>query len=135
MFTASLGTIFGDALDKTAWAVAVGGTGRMESDLSSSFEPGLEITTLMPSIFVMVPVGRVRPYGIVGFGLIRQTPDRALSELFANISDNDFGYSIGGGVTYQFARRAGVRGDLRHFKARASNGITSAVPGGIVLGG
>jgi hypothetical protein len=46
------------------------------------------------------------------------------------------GYTAGGGVTYRFSKVAGVRGDLRHFKVRKSDGLSfQRLTVGIVLGG
>ena len=95
-----------------------------------------KIITLMPSIFVAVPVGPVRPYGIFGFGFIRVRTESTEGGVFSNLSDDDVGYSVGGGVTFQFARRAGVRGDLRHFRVRTADGISfRRLMVGLVLGG
>jgi len=150
MFTASIGNAFGgDAPSKkTAWAVAIGGGGAhgIGSELEFSetrnfFETATgvahgKIITFIPSIFVAVPVNRVRPYGIFGFGFIRQRTEQTTGGILANLSDNDIGYSIGGGVTYQFARYAGVRGDLRRFKVRKANGLSfQRFLVGVVLGG
>ena len=150
MFTASLGNVFGgDAPSKkTVWALAIGGGGAhgIGSELEFSetrnfFETPAgvghgKIVTLMPSIFVTVPVSRVKPYGIFGFGLIRARSGSNDGGVFSNISENDFGYSVGGGVIVQFARHAGLRGDLRHFKVRASDGISfRRFTVGLVLGG
>lgn len=150
MFTASVGNVFGgDAPSKkSTWAIAIGGGGAhgigSELELSQTqnfFETadGVaygKIVTLMPSIFVMVPVGRVRPYGIFGFGFIRQRADDNVGALLGNLSDDDVGYSIGGGVTFQFAAHAGVRGDLRRFKVRTADGISfQRLTVGLVLGG
>jgi hypothetical protein len=149
MFTASVGNVFGgDAPSKkTTWAVAIGGGGAhgIGSELEFSqtqnfFETGGvahgKIVTFMPSIFVMVPVAKVRPYGIFGFGFIRQRVGDDLGGLFADLSDDDIGYSVGGGVTFQFARHAGIRGDFRHFKVRTADGISfQRLLVGVVLGG
>jgi hypothetical protein len=149
MFTASIGNVFGgDAPSKkTNWAVAIGGSGShgIGSELEFSetrnfFETpsGVasgKIVTLMPSIFVMVPVNKIRPYGIFGFGFIRQRPEGS-GGLFSDLSDDDIGYSAGGGVTFQFSRHAGVRADLRHFKVRKADGLSfQRFLVGIVLGG
>jgi opacity protein-like surface antigen len=149
MFTASIGNVFGgDAPSKkSTWAVAIGGGGShgIGSELEFSetrnfFETAAgatqtKIVTLMPSIFVMVPVNKVRPYGIFGFGFIRQRTEGS-GGLFSDLSDDDIGYSVGGGVTFQFARHAGVRADLRHFKVRKADGISfQRFLVGIVLGG
>jgi hypothetical protein len=150
MFTGSIGNVFGGAAPskKNTWAVAIGGGGshgigsELEfSETRSFFETAQgvghgKIITLMPSIFVMVPVSRVRPYGIFGFGFIRQRTEDSRGGILANLSDDDIGYSVGGGVTYHFARHAGVRGDLRHFKVRKANGLSfQRFLIGVVLGG
>ncbi len=152
MFTASVGNAFGGdgpSKKRTTWAVAIGGGGAhgIGSELEFSetrnfFETadGVahgKIMTLMPSIFVTIPIARVRPYGIFGFGLIRQrTDDEGLGSLFSDLSDDDIGYSVGAGVTFKFAQHAGVRGDLRHFKVRKANGLSfQRLLVGVVLGG
>ena len=150
MFTASIGNVFGgDAPSKkSTWAVAIGGGGthgigsELEfSETRSFFETadGVasgKVVTLMPSIFVAVPVARIRPYGIFGFGFIRQRTEGTPGGLFSNLSDDDIGYNIGGGVTYKFAQHAGLRADVRHFKVRTSNGLSfRRVLVGLVLGG
>jgi hypothetical protein len=150
MFTGSIGNVFGGDAPSTkrTWAIAIGGGGAhgIGSELEFSetrnfFETPAgvahgKIITLMPSIFVAVPIGRLRPYGIFGFGFIRQRTELSEGGIFTNLSDDDIGYSVGGGITYQFARRAGVRGDLRHFKVRKADGISfQRLMVGIVLGG
>jgi opacity protein-like surface antigen len=149
-FTGSIGNVFGGDAPSTkgTWAVAIGGGGAhgIGSELEFSetkdfFETSAgvahgRIITLMPSIFVALPIDRVRPYGIFGFGFIRQRTESTEGGVFANLSDNDIGYNVGGGVTFQFARRAGVRGDLRHFKVRKADGISfQRLTVGLVLGG
>jgi hypothetical protein len=149
MFTGSIGNVFGGDAPSTkrTWAVAIGGGGAhgIGSELEYSetkdfFETSAgvgrgKIMTLMPSIFVAVPINRLRPYGIFGFGFIRQRTDSTQGGALANLSDDDIGYSVGGGVTFQFARYAAVRGDLRHFKVRKADGISfQRLMVGIVLG-
>jgi hypothetical protein len=150
MFTGSIGSVFGGDAPSTkrTWAIAIGGGGahgigsELEfSQISSFFETPAgvahgKIITLMPSIFVAVPISRLRPYGIFGFGFIRQRPDQSAGGIFSDLSDDDVGYSVGGGITFQFARHAGVRGDLRRFKVRKADGISfQRFTIGIVLGG
>jgi hypothetical protein len=150
MFTASLGNAFGgDAPGtKSTWAVAIGGSGAhgIGSELEYSetrdfFEtPGGvaygKVISLMPSIFVAFPIDRLRPYGTFGFGLIRQRLEENAGGVFSNLSENEFGYSVGGGVMFHFASHAGVRADLRHFKVNASNGISfQRFLFGVVVGG
>jgi opacity protein-like surface antigen len=150
MFTGSIGNVFGGDAPSTkrTWAVAIGGGGAhgIGSELEFSetrnfFETSAgvahgKIITLMPSIFVGVPIGKLRPYGIFGFGFIRQRTQSTTGGVLSNLSDNDIGYNVGGGLTFQFARRAGVRGDLRHFKVRKADGISfQRLMVGLVLGG
>ena len=95
-----------------------------------------EVLTLMPSIFVAVPISKLRPYGIFGFGFIRQRTESSTGGVLSNLSDNDIGYNVGGGVTFQVRARAGVRVDLRHFKVRKADGISfNRLMFGIVFGG
>src|SRR5688500_1494608 len=126
MFTASIGNVFGGDAPSTTrtWAVAIGGGGahgigsELEFSQTSNFFKTADgvghgkVVTLMPSIFVAIPVNRLRPYGTFGFGFIRQRTADSTGGIFSGLSDDDIGYSVGGGLTYQFARRAGVRGDL-----------------------
>lgn len=149
MFTASIGNVYGgDAPStKNTWALAIGGEGahgigsELEfSQVQNFFETdGVghgKVVTLMPSIFVAVPIANVRPYGIFGFGFIRQRRGNETGGLFADLSDDDVGYSVGGGVTFRFARRTGLRGDFRHFKVRTADGFSfQRLTVGLVLGG
>lgn len=150
MFTGSIGNVFGGDAPSTkrTWAVAIGGGGahgigsELEfSETKNFFETSAgvahgKIITLMPSIFVALPINRVRPYGIFGFGFIRQRTESTQGGVLANLSDNDIGYNVGGGVTFHFARSAGVRVDLRHFKVRKADGISfQRLTFGLVLGG
>lgn len=149
MFTASLGKVFGGSAPSTkdVWAIAIGGGGahNIGSELEYSETRNFyerpdgtthgKVVTLMPSIFVAVPAGPARPYGIFGFGFIRERPEGS-GGLFSDLSDDDIGYAIGGGVIVKFARSAGVRADLRHFKVRTSDGISfRRFTVGLVLGG
>jgi hypothetical protein len=150
MLTGSIGNVFGGAAPskKSTWAIAIGGGGAhgIGSELEFSqtrdfFETsdGVaygQVLTLIPSVFVSVPINRVQPYGIFGFGFIRQRTQTSAGGVLSNLSDNDIGYSIGGGVTFRFAQHAGVRGDLRRFKVRKANGLSfHRFTIGLVLGG
>jgi opacity protein-like surface antigen len=75
------------------------------------------VVTLMGNLIVGIPLGGtrgpgVRPYVIVGGGLIRSKID----VLALDISSNDFGIDAGGGVMGFFTDRVGLRGDLRYFR-------------------
>jgi len=150
MFTGSIGNVFGGDAPSTrrTWAVSIGGGGAhsIGSELEFSrtknfFEraDGVahgEVLTLMPSIFVAVPISKFRPYGIFGFGFIRQRTESSTGGILSNLSDNDIGYNVGAGVIFQFARAAGARVDLRRFKVRKADGLSfNRLMFGIVLGG
>ena len=150
MFTGAIGNVFGGDAPSTkkVWSVAIGGVGahgigsELEySQIGNFFEtPGGvahgKIMTLMPSIIIGIPINRIRPYGIFGFGFIRQRTEASKGGLFSSLSNDDVGYSAGGGVTVYLTRSVGVRGDLRHFKVRQSDGISfQRFTIGLVLGG
>ena len=150
MLTGSIGNVFGGDAPSTkkTWAIAIGGGGAhgIGSELEYSetrnfFETpdGVahgKIITLMPSLFVAVPINKLRPYGIFGFGFIRQRTEMSAGGVLSNLSDNGVGYRVGAGIFYQCGSHAGVRGDLRHFKVRKADGISfQRLMVGIVLGG
>ena len=73
---------------------------------------------------VGIPVGGqsgagIRPYLVGGVGYIGSRQDA--SPGFAALNSNDFGFDIGGGVMGFFADHVGLRGDLRYFRAVASD--------------
>lgn len=70
---------------------------------------GGSMLTLMSNILVVAPLGPVRPYGLLGLGLIRPHTDSG--------SKNALGYDIGAGVHLFFGKRFGLRGDVRRMKS------------------
>ena len=70
----------------------------------------------MGNIVVPIRRGRLakwRPYGTAGLGVIRGwTNEREIDR-----HQNDFGFNVGGGVTYPLGRRVGLRGDVRYLRA------------------
>ena len=76
------------------------------------------LITAMPALIVGIPIGGqqgggVRPYFLAGAGLMRRDLD---FETFDSISENDWGYELGGGVMGYFSDHVGLRGDLRYFR-------------------
>lgn len=150
MFSGSVGKVYGGdaAVTRRTWAIGIGGGGAhgIGSELEFSRTKNFfetpdgrghgEVLTLMPSILVAVPISKLRPYGVFGFGFIRQRTESSAGGILSNLSDNDVGYNVGGGLIFKFAGAAGVRVDLRRFKVRKSDGISfNRVMFGIVLGG
>ena len=78
--------------------------------------PGVSssVLTAMGNVMLVPNLGPIRPYGLIGLGLIKSnvefTPDSLL-----NADNTDFGWDIGGGVFVFFSEHVGVRGDIRHF--------------------
>jgi opacity protein-like surface antigen len=78
------------------------------------------VTTLMFNGIVGAPIGGqhgagIRPYAVAGIGLLRQRVNSANS-FFNDVSRNDMGFDLGGGVSGFFTDNVGIRGDLRYFR-------------------
>lgn len=77
------------------------------------------VTTLMGNLVLGIPIGGttgggVRPYVTAGVGLIRANIE--FTELFDNLSTNETGFNLGGGVHVFFSDNVGLRGDVRYFR-------------------
>jgi opacity protein-like surface antigen len=73
------------------------------------------VTTLMTNLLIGGgPGAGMRPYLSTGLGLIRANVDR--DGLFNDLSTNDLGVNIGGGLHGQLTDNVGIRGDLRYFR-------------------
>jgi opacity protein-like surface antigen len=105
------------------------------------------VTTLMGNLIVGAPIGghggrggrggrgghgggSVRPYGLVGVGLLR-TKLQDIGETFEVNTKNDFGLDVGGGVMGFFSENVGLRGDLRYFRGFRGSSDTAT---GLELG-
>jgi opacity protein-like surface antigen len=74
------------------------------------------VATLMTNLLFSPDAGRIKPYALVGIGLIKSNVEFGeLSQLTTNL--NTVAWDLGGGITAQFSDRFGVRGDVRFFKA------------------
>ncbi len=77
------------------------------------------VTTLMANVIVGVPIGgseaQVRPYVVGGVGLLRSAVTGA-GDLF-DVSNNDFGFDVGGGIYVFINEHVGLRGDVRYFRS------------------
>ena len=73
------------------------------------------VTTFMGSLVVGVGQGPVRPYVQAGTGLVRSRTD--LGDLFDAVSVNEWGVTIGGGVTGLLSDHVGLRGDVRYIRS------------------
>jgi opacity protein-like surface antigen len=145
---ASLGKLYGGDVQTSSktWGIALGGSGahsigsELEFSQTSKMTDVLgnesKVLSLMASVMVAGHAGPVRPYGLFGYGFIRQRTESSTGFVLSNLSNNDVGYNVGAGVTYKFSKGAGVRVDLRHFKVRKADGLSfQRLMVGIVLGG
>ena len=79
------------------------------------------VTTIMGNVILgSQPGSGFRPYASGGLGLIRANVSSGTG-LFNDLSTNDLGVNIGGGVNAQFNDMIGVRGDLRYFRSLQDN--------------
>ena len=72
------------------------------------------VTTVMGNLLLTIPLGKFRPYGTVGAGLIRTNLD--VFDLLDDLDSTDFGVNYGGGAMIFFNDRVGIRGDIRQFR-------------------
>jgi opacity protein-like surface antigen len=79
------------------------------------------VTTLMGNLLISAPPGTgIRPYASGGLGLMRA---RATVDdgVFNDLTVNDLGINIGGGINGQFSDSVGLRGDIRYFRSLQDN--------------
>lgn len=78
------------------------------------------LTTIMGNLILGAPIGGqrgpgIRPYATAGAGVIRSRI--TANTFFDELSTNDFGINVGGGVMGFFSDAVGLRGDLRYFRS------------------
>lgn len=78
------------------------------------------VTTLFGNLVVGPGSGKVQPYGVFGLGLIRSRVTSA-EDFFDDLTTNDWGLSIGGGITGMMSDNVGIRGDIRYFRSLEDN--------------
>jgi hypothetical protein len=70
--------------------------------------------TLMSNLLLVIPVGPVRPYGVIGIGLMR--PHVKFDDL-TSLNKNVLGWDFGGGLNIFLTPRFGLRGDVRRMRS------------------
>jgi len=73
------------------------------------------VTTAMASIVFGPHTRAVRPYGVVGAGLLRSRI--GASSFFTGVTANDVGLNAGIGVRGNVAHKTWIRGELRYFRS------------------
>jgi Outer membrane protein beta-barrel domain len=131
-FGGDSGTELSEAFDTSQfnWGVSFafmgGGVFGFEGDIG--FSPdfygktdvgGSNVLTATGNLVLGIPFGGqqgfgIRPYGLVGAGLLKSKSDFGTGA--AEIDENDLTWSTGGGVLLFFGTRAGLRFDVRYFK-------------------
>ncbi|MGE0864485.1 MAG: outer membrane beta-barrel protein [Vicinamibacterales bacterium] len=76
--------------------------------------------TLMANLTLGAPIGGttgpgIRPYASGGLGLMRSNLSSP-TDLFDDLSTNELGVNVGGGVHVFFSDNVGLRGDVRYFR-------------------
>ena len=74
------------------------------------------VMTLMGNVMLAPKIGPVRPYGVVGLGLIKTNVEFTSASLL-DVNNNNVGWNLGGGVMFFFGEHVGIRGEIRHFHA------------------
>ena len=80
---------------------------------------GSNVLTATGNLVIGIPFGGqhgfgIRPYGVVGAGLLKSTSDFGTD--VTDIDENDLTWSAGGGVFLFFGTRTGIRFDVRYFQ-------------------
>lgn len=78
------------------------------------------VQTFMGNVILGAPIGGtsgpgVRPYAVAGIGLMRASLSGA-DDLFDNLSNNELGFNVGGGLHLFFSDKVGIRADARYFR-------------------
>jgi Outer membrane protein beta-barrel domain len=131
-FGGDSGTEFSEAFDTSQynWGASIafmgGGIFGIEGDLGYSPDfygktdvGGSSVLTMTGNLIIGIPFGGqqgfgIRPYGLVGAGLLKSKSDFGTG--VTDIDENDLTWSAGGGVLLFFGTSAGLRFDIRYFQ-------------------
>jgi hypothetical protein len=130
-FGGDSGTELGTAIDASRfnWGASIGwmGAGVIGVEGDFGYSPdffgktdlgGSSVFTATGNLLVGVPFGGqqgfgVRPYGLVGIGIVHPKGD-AFGDRFDD--ENKVAWDFGGGVLLFFGSHAGIRGEVRYFR-------------------
>jgi hypothetical protein len=131
-FGGDSGKEFSEAFDTSQfnWGASIafmgGGVFGVEGDFGYSPDfygktdvGGSNVLTATGNLLLGIPFGGqqgfgIRPYGVVGAGLLKSKSDFGTG--VAEIDENDLTWSAGGGVLLFFGTRTGIRFDIRYFQ-------------------
>lgn len=128
------GVVTGGDLDerRTTYGAAVAfmGSGAFGFEIDLGYTPHFfgdrtpesenNVATLMGNVLIGIPLGdQAKIYGAGGLGLLKTRVND--TDDFFDVSRNDFGVNVGGGVLAYFGDHLGVRGDVRYFRNLSSS--------------
>jgi outer membrane protein with beta-barrel domain len=131
-FGGDSGQTFGNGIDakRLDWGVSFAWMGAgvigVEGDIGYSPDfygkndtGGSSVLSLMGNVLIGAPFGGqkgfgVRPFGLVGIGVLRSNLD-SFSEL-VGFDNSEVAWDFGGGVIVFFTSHTGIRGDIRYFR-------------------
>ena len=123
-FGGDSGMEFSEAFDTSQYnwgaSIAFMGGGGFSPDFYGKTEiGGSNAFTATGNLVLGIPFGGqkgfgVRPYGVVGAGLLKSASD--FGTAFADIDESNVTWSAGGGVLLFFGSSVGIRGDVRYFR-------------------
>jgi hypothetical protein len=109
---------------RLSWGVSIGKTSGgigFEEDIAYMPDffgktPGVDnaMLTLMSNLMIIIPAGPVRPYGLVGLGLMR--PHATFGSSTLTLGKNTLGWDFGGGINIFLTHGFGLRGDIRRMR-------------------
>ena len=131
-FAGSSGQEISDAIDsqRVDWGFSLaymgGGVLGVEADFGYSPDffgktdiGGSSVLTATGNLLVGIPIGGqtgvgVRPYALVGLGVLRSKVD-AFGDL-PSLDNSKLAWDFGGGLMFFFGTHVGLRGDVRYFR-------------------
>jgi Outer membrane protein beta-barrel domain len=131
-FAGSSGQEISDAIDaqRVDWGVSLaymgGGVLGIEADIGYSPDffgktdlGGSSVLAATGNLLIGIPIGGqtgvgVRPYALVGLGVIRSKVD-TFGDI-PSLDNSELSWDFGGGVMFFFGTHVGLRGDLRYFR-------------------
>jgi opacity protein-like surface antigen len=105
------------------WGLSVGALGSIvgfEAELmhtaefsGESLNQSTDVTAFMANFMLAPRITIVQPYGLAGLGMIRtRVEDRVVG---SSEADNQFGWTIGGGLIVFLHRHVALKGDIRYY--------------------
>ena len=131
-FAGNSGQEISDAIDsqRVDWGLSLaymgGGVLGVEADFGYSPDffgktdiGGSSVLTATGNLLVGIPIGGqtgvgVRPYALVGLGMLRSKVD-AFGDI-PSLDNSELSWDFGGGLMFFFGTRVGLRGDVRYFR-------------------